>query len=75
VPAEDKDIGRTALSNRATRPTSKLIDLEMLLMPGGARRTAEEFASLFEHFRFEPPRIVPTESPLYVMEARIAQRT
>jgi hypothetical protein len=26
----------------------KLIDLEMLLIPGGRERTAEEFASLFE---------------------------
>ena len=53
----------------------KLIDLEMLLMPGGRERTAEEFASLFERAGFELARIVPTESPLSVIEARIAQRT
>ena len=52
----------------------KLIDLEMLLMPGGRERTAEEFASLFEGAGFELARIVPTESPLSVIEARIAQR-
>jgi hypothetical protein len=52
----------------------KLIDLEMLLMPGGRERTAEEFASLFERAGFELARIVPTESPLSVIEARIAQR-
>ena len=52
----------------------KLIDLEMLLMPGGRERTAEEFASLFESAGFELARIVPTESPLSVIEARIAQR-
>ena len=52
----------------------KLIDLEMLLMPGGRERTAEEFASLFEHAGFELARIVPTESPLCVIDARIAQR-
>jgi hypothetical protein len=34
----------------------KLIDLEMLLMPGGRERTAEEFASLFEHAGFELAR-------------------
>jgi hypothetical protein len=53
----------------------KLIDLEMLLMPGGRERTAEEFASLFERAGFMLARIVPTESPLSVIEARIAQRT
>jgi len=52
----------------------KLIDLEMLLIPGGRERTAEEFASLFESAGFELARIVPTESPLSVIEARIAQR-
>ena len=52
----------------------KLIDLEMLLMPGGRERTAEEFASLFERAGFELTRIVPTESPLSVIEARVAQR-
>lgn len=52
----------------------KLIDLEMLLMPGGRERTAEEFASLFERAGFELARIVPTESPLSVIEARIAQQ-
>ena len=51
----------------------KLVDLEMLLMPGGRERTAEEFASLFELAGFELARIVPTESPLCVIEARIAQ--
>jgi hypothetical protein len=50
----------------------KLIDLEMLLMPGGRERTADEFASLFERGGFSLARIVPTESPLSVIEARIA---
>jgi hypothetical protein len=49
----------------------KLIDLEMLLMPGGRERSAEEFRSLFERAGFELARIVPTESPLSVIEARI----
>jgi hypothetical protein len=50
----------------------KLIDIEMLLMPGGRERTAEEFASLFASAGFELARIVPTQSPLSVVEARIA---
>jgi hypothetical protein len=49
----------------------KLIDLEMLLMPGGRERTADEFAALFERGGFSLARIVPTESPLSVIEARI----
>jgi len=42
------------------------------LMPGGRERTADEFASLFERGGFSLARIVPTESPLSVIEARIA---
>jgi hypothetical protein len=48
----------------------KLIDLEMLLLPGGKERTADEFASLFERAGFALTRIVPTQSPLSVIEAR-----
>jgi hypothetical protein len=50
----------------------KLIDLEMLLMPGGRERTADEFESLFSRAGFKLARIVPTESPLNVIEARTA---
>ena len=49
----------------------KLIDLEMLLMPGDRERTAEEFRALFDRAWFELTRIVPTESPLSVIEARV----
>ena len=53
----------------------KLIDIEMLLMPGGRERTRDEFASLFQHAGFELARIVPTESPLSVIEARVARQS
>jgi len=43
----------------------------MLLMPGGRERTADEFASLFSRAGFELARILPTESPLSVVEARV----
>jgi hypothetical protein len=49
----------------------KLIDLEMLLLPGGRERTADEFAALFARGGFELTRIVPTQSPLSVIEARV----
>jgi hypothetical protein len=51
----------------------KLIDLEMLLFPGGRERTAAEFADLFGRAGFELTRIVPTESPLSVIEAQPAR--
>jgi hypothetical protein len=49
----------------------KIIDLEMLLMPGGKERTADEFEALFTAAGFEMTRVVPTASPLSVIEARL----
>jgi hypothetical protein len=49
----------------------KIIDLEMLLMPGGKERTAEEFEKLFAQAGFQLTKIVPTKSPLSVIEARL----
>ena len=48
----------------------KLIDIEMMLLPGGRERTEAEFRSLFERAGFTLTRIVPTQSPLSVIEAR-----
>jgi O-methyltransferase/methyltransferase family protein len=48
----------------------KILDLEMLVMPGGRERTEEEFRRLFRGAGFELSRIVPTQSPLSVVEAR-----
>jgi hypothetical protein len=50
----------------------KIIDLEMLVMPGGKERTAEEFRKLFAGAGFELTRVVPTTSPLSVVEAKPA---
>jgi hypothetical protein len=49
---------------------AKLIDLEMLLMPGGRERTEQEFRDLFARAGFELTRITPTKSPLSVIEGR-----
>ena len=49
----------------------KLIDLEMMAMPGGRERTEAEFRSLFERAGFSRMRVVPTQAPLWVVEARI----
>jgi len=48
----------------------KIIDLEMLLMPGGRERTEQEFRDLFQRAGFTLTRIVSTTSPLSVVEAR-----
>ena len=49
---------------------AKLLDLEMMLFPGGRERTAEEFGALFNRAGFTLTMVVPTESMLSVVEAR-----
>lgn len=71
----EKAKGRVILLEAVIQPGNqpdlgKFIDLEMLMMPGGRERTAEEFAALFAASGFEMTRIVPTKSPLCVIEAR-----
>jgi hypothetical protein len=48
---------------------AKMLDLEMMVMPGGRERTAAEFETLFTRSGFRMTRIVPTKSPLSVIEA------
>ena len=47
----------------------KLLDLEMLVAPGGQERTADEYKELFERAGLRLTRIVPTKSPYSVIEA------
>jgi hypothetical protein len=47
----------------------KWLDLEMLLLPGGKERTQEEFGRLFDKAGFVLTRVVPTKSPISVLEA------
>ena len=47
----------------------KFIDIEMLLFPGGKERSEEEFRSLFDRSGFTLTKIVPTKSPVSVIEA------
>jgi hypothetical protein len=46
----------------------KIQDLEMLLSPGGLERTEAEFRALFDAAGFELTRIIPTASPMSVIE-------
>ncbi len=47
---------------------TKLLDLAMLVIPGGKERTADEYKKLFETGGFELTRIVPTRSEVSVIE-------
>ena len=47
----------------------KMLDLQMMLI-GGKERSGEEFQSLFQAAGFELTRIVPTPSPVSVVEGR-----
>ena len=60
----------SVISPGNTPDLGKIIDLEMLVMPGGKERTANEFEQLFTQAGFELTKIVPTRSPLSVIEAR-----
>lgn len=48
---------------------SKLLDLNMLVMNGGRERTELEYQTLFEAAGLRMTRIIPTMSPLCVLEA------
>lgn len=48
---------------------SKLSDLIMMIMVGGRERNEEEFSALFEASGFKLTRIIPTESPVSLIEA------
>jgi C-methyltransferase len=50
----------------------KWADLEMLLNLGARERTAAEYRSLLRQSGFEMTRLVPTASPLSLVEARVA---
>jgi len=48
----------------------KLLDLNMLVMPGGAERTEQEYRQLLRGANFELARIVPTPADVDVIECR-----
>jgi ubiquinone/menaquinone biosynthesis C-methylase UbiE len=51
----------------------KILDLVMLLIPGGQERTEEEYRVLFQQANFRRSRVIPTASEVSVIEAeRIA---
>lgn len=57
------------LSDRNVPDLGKVIDIEMLMLPGGMERTSSEFASLLEASGFRMTRIIPTMGPMSIVEA------
>jgi hypothetical protein len=52
------------------RPTGYLVDAQMMAMFGTAReRTSDEFASLLCESGFSLRRTIPTQSPVWIIEA------
>jgi len=47
----------------------KMLDLEMLVAPGGVERTQAEFETLLNNSGFRLNRIIPTASPVSIVEA------
>ncbi|HJR09583.1 MAG TPA: methyltransferase [Pyrinomonadaceae bacterium] len=47
---------------------AKIQDLEMMLSPGGLERTEQEYRQLYAEAGFELTRIIPTASPMSVIE-------
>ncbi|PWT87630.1 MAG: methyltransferase [Acidobacteria bacterium] len=56
-----------------SEPTlGKWVDIEMFMMPGGRERTEPEYRDLFQRAGFVLTRVVPTKSPMSVIEAQKA---
>ena len=47
---------------------AKMADIEMLLLPGGKERTEQEFRELFAAAGFALTRVIPTTSPVSIIE-------
>jgi hypothetical protein len=59
----------SVLAEGNTQDFGKLMDVEMLVSPGGKERTAKEYEELFARAGLRMTRIVPTRSAYSVIEA------
>lgn len=50
----------------------KLVDMEMLLLGGAKERTADQWRDVLSRAGFRLTRIVPSATPLSIIEAEIA---
>lgn len=59
----------TVIPPRNEQSFSKLLDINMLVMTGGQERTGEEYRTLLAAAGFQLTQIIPTPSPLSIIEA------
>lgn len=62
-------IVETVLPAGDTPHPGKILDIVMLVFPGGQERTEQEYGSLLSKAGFRLNRVVPTASPVAVVEA------
>jgi hypothetical protein len=53
---------------------AKSLDLDMLVFVGGRERTEQEYAALLDRAGFRMARVIPTVSPISLVEARPGRR-
>lgn len=71
IPASGKLIlAEAVLDDSADPHPGKLLDIEMMAFVGGKERTRNEFQRLLHSAGFALERIIPTKSPLCLLEAR-----
>lgn len=70
-PASRLLIIEMVLPSDDTPHPGKMLDMIMLVGPGGQERTEEEYRALLAKAGFRLSRVVPTASPVSVVEARI----
>jgi SAM-dependent methyltransferase len=61
----------SVITERNKPDFGKLMDIEMLVSPGGKERTAREYEQLFARAGLTLTQIVPTNSPYSIIEARM----
>jgi hypothetical protein len=62
-------IVETVLPDDDTPHSGKMLDIMMLVGPGGQERTGEEYRALLKKAGFRMTRVVPTESDVSIVEA------
>lgn len=71
IPANGKLVlAEAVLDDSADPHPGKLLDIEMMAFVGGKERTRSEFQRLLHSAGFALERIIPTKSPLCLLEAR-----
>jgi hypothetical protein len=70
IPPDGKLIlAEAVLDDSAAPHLGKLLDIEMLAFVGGKERTEQEFSNLLSKAGFALKRVIPTASPLSLLEA------